>query len=109
MSDEFDELPPLELEIPEGADGAREAVELLRAFVGDGALHIALNSDAFGDRIEDWGRVLGQIAHHVARAAELQAYMSEQDALKHIRRGIDGTLPQNQPTMSGTIRGRVSH
>jgi hypothetical protein len=104
----FDEAP-VELDIPDGVASAREAVEIIRAWIADGALMVSLSPDAFGDRTADWGRVLGQVAHHVARSAALTGHMSDSEALRAVRSGFESALPQNQPTMSGAIRGRTNH
>lgn len=99
----------LELDAPDGAREAENAVEIIRGWIGDGALFVSLNADAFDDRISEWGRVFGQLAHHVARSAALTGPTSESEALQAIRQAFEATLPQNQPTMSGSIRARVRH
>jgi hypothetical protein len=100
---------PAELDIPDGVAGADRATEVLRAFVADGNLHVALQSDAFEANVEEWGRLLGRIAHHVARAASLQGYATEHEALGMLRRGYEATLPAAQPTLTGAVRGRPTH
>jgi Domain of unknown function (DUF5076) len=70
---------------------------------------LSLNADAFGDRVTDWGRILGEIAHHVARSAKMQGHAGEQDALQAVRDGFDATMRSAQPTMTGKLRGRVNH
>jgi len=100
---------PIELDMPDGVTDADQAVELVRAWVCDGALMVSLNSDAFGDRIEDWGRLLGEIGQHVARAAALQGAKPEHEALQAVRAGFDATIIQHQPAMSGKVRARRSH
>lgn len=100
---------PIELDIPDGVANATQAVELIRAWIADGGLMVSLNADAFGDRMADWGRLLAQVGHHLANAAALQGQMTEQDALKAIRQGFDAMLPVSEPTMSGKLRGRVTH
>ncbi|MGQ0457634.1 MAG: DUF5076 domain-containing protein [Hyphomicrobium sp.] len=110
--DTIDEAPKrahLELDAPEGIADADAAVEILRAWIGDGALLVSLNPDPFSDRISDWGRVLGQLAHHVARSAALAGHATQSEALQAIRAGFEATLPQNQPAMTGAVRGRTSH
>lgn len=77
--------PPVELEMPDGVADASQSVELIRAFVADGALMVSLNADAFGDRVSDWGRLLSEIAEHIAKAAALQGVMTEGDAEAIIR------------------------
>jgi hypothetical protein len=98
-----------ELDIPDGVGTAQQSVEVLRAFIADGALMVSINADAFGPRVKDWGRLIAEISHHVAHAAELQGHMSEQEALTHLRKVFDETLRHSQPTMTGKIRGRVNH
>lgn len=98
-----------ELDIPDGVGTAKQSVEVLRAFIADGALMVSINADAFGPRVKDWGRLIAEITHHVAHAAELQGHMSEQDAITHLRKVFEESLRQVQPTMTGKIRGRVNH
>ena len=100
---------PVELEVPDGVPDADQAVELLRAWIADGALMLSLNADAFGDRVIDWGRLLAEIGHHVARSANLQGQMSEHEALQAVRKGFEETYPRQQGAMSGKVRGRVNH
>ena len=109
MSKKPDKDDPVELDLPDGVVGAEQAVEILRTWIGDGAMMLSLNADAFGDRVIDWGRILGEIAHHVARSAKLQGHMSEAEALQAVHEGFDATMRANQPTMSGKVRGRVNH
>jgi hypothetical protein len=100
---------PIELDIPDGVNEAGQAVEMMRAWIGDGSMMLSLNAEAFGDRVMDWGRMLGEISHHVARAAKLNGHMSETEALQAIREGFDAAMRSSQPTLSGKVRGRVSH
>lgn len=110
MSRSRSETPePVELEIPDGVVTADQAVEVIRAWIADGALMVSLNADAFGERTENWGRILGEIGQHVARAAALQGYMREHEALQAVRAGFEDILPKPAPTMSGKIRGRTGH
>ncbi len=100
---------PIELDIPDGVPEAEQAVEILRAWIADGSMMLSLSADAFADRVVDWGRLLGEIGHHIARSAELQGHMKEHEALQALRQGFDDTLPRHQPAMSGKVRGRVNH
>ena len=109
MSKKSDKRDPIELDIPDGVVEADQAVEVMRAWIGDGSMMLSLNADAFGDHLIDWGRILGEIAHHVARSAKMQGHMNETEALQAVREGFDATMRANQPTMSGKVRGRVNH
>lgn len=80
--------PPLELEMPDGVAEAGQSVELMRAWVADGALLVSLNADAFGDRVQDWGRLLSEVAEHAAKAAALQGIMSQGEAEAAIRQAF---------------------
>jgi hypothetical protein len=100
---------PIDLEIPEGVPEAKQAVEVVRAWIADGALMLSLNADAFSDRVEDWGRLLGEIGQHIAHAAALQGLAKEHEALQLLRQGFDETIGLHQPAMSGKVRRRTSH
>jgi Domain of unknown function (DUF5076) len=100
---------PIELDVPDDVARSDQAVEIMRAWIGDGALMLSLNADAFGDRVVDWGRILGEIGHHVARSAKLHGHMNEHEALQAIREGFDVSLRSPQPAMSGKVRGRINH
>jgi Domain of unknown function (DUF5076) len=109
MSKKTEKDDPIELDIPDGIPDADQAVELMRAWIGDGSMMLSLNADAFGDRVGDWGRILGEIAHHVARSAKLQGHMSESEALQAVHSGFDAVMHANQPSMTGKVRGRINH
>ncbi len=100
---------PVELEIPETVTDARQAVEVLRAFIADGALMLSLNAEAFGERVGDWGRLLGEIGQHIARSAALQGVATEHEALAEVRKGFDATIMQSTAAMTGAVRGRSTH
>lgn len=109
MSDFHDSEPLLELDIPEGVPEAERAVELIRAWVADGALAVALNGEAFGPQLEEWGRVLAQIGHHIAYAASLNGELGEQRSIEALRKGFDASFPTNDLASSGRMRKRVTH
>lgn len=105
--------PPVELDMPDGVREAEQSVELIRAFVADGTLMVSLNADAFGDRVSDWGRLLSEIAEHVAKAAALQGHMSEGEAEASIRQTFSASavIQPGQPrtrAAEGRIR-RTKH
>jgi hypothetical protein len=99
----------LELEIPDGVPEAQQAVELIRAWVADGALMVTINGEALGDQFQDWGRLLAQIGHHVARSSALSGQKAEQRSLDEIRKGFDTMLPGNASKLSGKVRRRSVH
>lgn len=109
MSKKVVKEDPVELVVPDGVLDATQAVEVMRTWIADGAMMLSLNNDAFGDRVTDWGRILGEIAHHVARSAKLNGHMNEHEALQAVRQGFDAAMLSSQPTMTGKVRGRVNH
>lgn len=100
---------PIELELPDGIGEADQAIELIRAWIADGSLMVSLNADAFGDRVGDWGRLLAEIGHHVAKAAVLEGHMEPHEALKALSDGFDHNIRQQQPTISGGVKRRIKH
>ncbi len=105
---EEEELP-IELEPPDGVEEAETAIEVLRAWIGDGALLVSLNSSAFADHMEDWGRLLAEIGHHVAKSAALNGYMQEDEAQDALREAFTSSFETAAPSMSGKLKGRTEH
>lgn len=95
---------PSELDIPDGVTEASQSVELIRAWVCDGALRVSLNADAFGERVSDWGRLLSEIAEHIAKASALQGHMGEGEAESAIRQSFSAA----SVVTSGQMRTRAA-
>ena len=74
-------------------------VEVLRAVIVDGALHISLRR-AFDDP-EAWGMVMADIARHVARIYATEDKFSETETLERIRSLFNAEM--DSPTDPGTI------
>jgi hypothetical protein len=100
---------PVELDPPDGVDDAAEAVELMRAWICDGALLVALNSSAFGDHVADWGRLLAEVGQHIAKAAALNGYMPEADAQATLRDAFVAGFGGLSPGASGRLKGHQEH
>ena len=95
----MDELP-----VPPGAEGVSDATEILRAFIVEGGLQVAL-VPAF-DEPEVWGVLLADIARHAVRAYAEDGTMSEQDALGAISRMFEAELDEpTDPGSTSAIRG----
>jgi hypothetical protein len=109
MSDFHDSEPLLELDVPDGVPEAEQAVELIRAWVADGSLAVALNGEAFGPQLEEWGRVLAQIGHHIARATSLSGELGERRSIEALRKGFDASFPKNDLLSIGKTGRRVTH
>jgi hypothetical protein len=105
----MEEELPIELDPPDGIEEAETAVEVLRAWIGDGALLVSLNSSAFADHVEDWGRLLAEIGHHVAKAAALNGYMQEDDARAALREAFASSFETASPNMSGKLKKQTEH
>jgi Domain of unknown function (DUF5076) len=99
----------IELDPPEGVEEAESAVEVLRAWIGDGALLVSLNSSAFAEHIGDWGRLLAEIGHHVAKSAALNGYMQEDEAQAALRESFASSFEASASGMSGKLKGRTEH
>lgn len=101
---------PIELDPPDGVEEAESAVEVLRAWIGDGALLVSLNASAFGDHVEDWGRLLAEIGHHVAKAAALNGYLQEDEAQDALREAFTSSfeMAASEGT-SGRLKGQTKH
>ncbi len=105
MDDEiFDEL-----DVPDGVREAEDAVEVLRGWIGDGALHVIFDPETFRHDVSEWGRMLADIALHIANAVELDGQMDRNEALSEIREAFEHGLGTNAVSMTGKIKGRTEH
>jgi hypothetical protein len=105
----MEEEAQVELDPPDGIEDAETAVEVLRAWIGDGALLVSLNSSAFGGQVRDWGRLLAEVGHHVAKAAALNGYMGEGEAQSALREAFVASFETTPGPTSGKLRGQTKH
>jgi len=73
-------------------------VEVLRAVIVDGALHVSLRR-AFDDP-EAWGMLIADVARHAARIYANETKLTEDEALERIRSMFDAEM--DAPTDPGT-------
>lgn len=102
-----------ELDIPDGMEDAEQAVEVFRAFVADGNLHVIFNPGTFED-VADWGRLLADCAKHLSTAVALGGQMDVDNAMIRIRDGFARALspstgPEGEPQRSGRIKRTRHH
>jgi Domain of unknown function (DUF5076) len=83
-------VPPVALE--------RGGVEVLRAVIVEGGLHMSL-CRAFDDP-QAWGMLIADIARHVARIYATETRLTEDEALDRIRSMFDAEM--DAPTDPGT-------
>lgn len=108
MSDD-DLNEPSELDPPEGIEGAEQAVEVLRAWIADGSLHVTFDPETFSHDVSEWGRLLSDIAVHVANAVSLDGQMSFEEALTTVHQAYDSGVSNQHPEITGKIVGRATH
>lgn len=100
-----------ELELPDGVLDAKSSTEIMRVWVADGGLHVIFHADTFAHDVSEWGRMLGDIAHHVADAIELDGQMSREQALRAVADAFAQAASETEQSQSrsGRIKGRTSH
>ena len=76
----------------------RGGVEVLRAAIVDGGLHVSLRR-AFDDP-EAWGMLIADIARHVARIYAKESAMSEDNVLERVRAIFEAEM--DAPSDPGT-------
>ena len=88
-----------DLPVPESVKDDPNARELLRVWAAHGSQHVVLNPGAWEDPAA-WGIALVDLARHIARAYELEARFSVDEALKRIIAGFEAEMqhPTDQPT-----------
>src|SRR5438270_13363967 len=83
-------IPPAAMEVG--------GVEILRAVIVDGGLHVSLRR-AFDDP-EAWGMLIADVARHVARIYATEDKFREEETLERIRALFNAEL--DTPTDSGS-------
>ncbi len=83
-------IPPAALE--------QGGVELLRAVIVDGGLHVSLRR-AF-DEPDAWGVLIADVARHVARIYANETAMTEDQVLERVRAMFEAEM--DEPTDPGT-------
>lgn len=94
-----------ELAPPPGADTASEAVELLRAWVIDKALHVSLFPTAFDDATT-WGILLADVTRHVANALHEAHGTDVDEVVQGIKFIYDAELTNPTDAAEGEFRER---
>jgi len=95
-----------ELEIPEGVEAAEQAIEVFRAWIADGRLHVTFDPSTFSDRPSEWGRLLADAAQHIAHACALEGEDDPEIALKQIVAGFHQVIG-SADAVSSTVTGRI--
>lgn len=98
-----------ELDVPDGVREAKSADEVLRAWIADGALHVTFPPAAFANDVSEWGRLLADIAHHIAKAVALDGQHGEPEALDAIKSAFERGIGSHGADRHGKIKGRTRH
>ena len=98
-----------ELDIPDGIIDAEDAVEIMRTWVADGTLCVIFDPETFRHDVSEWGRLLADVAHHLAHAVELDGQMASGEAISKIKQAFDRGLDEQSGMLAGTIKGRTTH
>ena len=101
--------PLQELEVPEGVLDAEHAVEVLRAWIADGALHVIFEPGSFGQDVSEWGRLLSEVSHHIASGVALEGHLSQNEALTVIHEAYERGVLEPTGTRTGQVKRKVQH
>ena len=109
MAKKPEKSAPVELDPPPEALDANAAFEVMRAWIADGRLHVTFHADTFSHDIGEWGRMLADISHHVARGVALAGLVTEREALSAIAETFDRGVSAESTVSAGRVRGRTQH
>lgn len=109
MVDKSGGASPVELDPPAEALEAKSAVEVLRAWIADGRMHVTFHSDTFAHDVAEWGRLLADISHHLARGVALGGQLSEREALAAIFEAYERGVSGGSTVTTGRLQGRTKH
>lgn len=108
MTKTDEQAEPIELDPPADALDAKSAIEVMRAWVADGRLHLTLQSETFSHDVSEWGRLLADITHHIARGVALSSDLTEREALTIVAEAYERGVSKGSTVASGHI-GRTRH
>ncbi len=98
-----------ELEIPPAAKRDDNSVELLRAWIAEGAQWVSLNPHLYRDREfseEDaWGMFLADTIRHLSNAIALESGKDQKKTIKLIKRAFDREIKKPTSTARGGFIG----
>ena len=109
MSKNPEKSLPVELDPPADALEAKAAFEVLRAWIADGRLHVTFQADTFAHDVTEWGRMLADISHHIARGVSLAGLLTEKEALAAISEAYDRGAGAASTVTAGRVLGRTKH
>jgi hypothetical protein len=108
MAKDDDHLPPIELDPPADALDARQAVEVMRVWVADGHMHLTFQADSFSHDVSEWGRLLADVAHHIARGVALSSDLTEREALTMVSEAFERGVAGGSKG-AGRLTGKTRH
>ncbi|MFI5001823.1 MAG: DUF5076 domain-containing protein [Reyranellales bacterium] len=91
-----------QLVIPDPAQKDPKSLEVVRAWIADGGLHVSLRPDVWSD-VGTWGILLADLARHVANSFEQQKGLDRATTLKRIKALVDAELSSPTDEPSGRI------
>ncbi len=89
---------------PDEAIGHDDAIEVLRGWVVDGDLQLSLAFEAFGNRPELWGQLLGETAVHIADAMNAEGYGDRETLFAKLKASLLANLERPYAGLHGTVR-----
>ena len=109
MTKKSGKMTPVELDPPADALDAQSATEVLRAWIADGRLHVTFHADTFAHDAGEWGRMLAEVSHHIARGVSLAGLLTEREALVAIADAFDRGVAAGSNVSAGRMQGRIKH
>lgn len=109
MSNKPERNEPVELDPPADALEANSAVEVMRVWIADGHLHLSFQSETFSHDVSEWGRLLADITHHIARGVALSSELSEREALTIVAEAYERGVSGSSTVATGRLLGRTRH
>ena len=93
-----------QLRVPEPARTDAKSFELLRVWIAHQDQHISLRVGVWEDP-EAWGRMLGDLARHIAASFELSEKRNPVEVLDLIRNGFDHEMESPVDEIKGELAG----
>jgi hypothetical protein len=97
------------LPVPPDAESDGDSIEIVRGWIINGELQIALAAWVWPDEIGEWGRLLADTACHLADAISTETGKSREEVFETISKSLNHYLNNPPENLTGDFAEPVPH
>jgi hypothetical protein len=90
-----------QLPIPPAAKEDKDSLEMLRAWVINGDLQVAMSSWVWRDDVTPWGQLLSETIHHLSTALQSETGRPRSEIAAEIKKSLDHHFANPRDCLTG--------